>query len=100
MSATSPGTATSRRNIKYMHAIAQARPYRPIVQEAVAQLPWSHKPARLGRLTEHFDPVRRLRVKRQTNTRSVSGLRCRTFGDGRIAQSLDGLPAPAHVDWW
>lgn len=40
----------SARNLKYMRAFAEAWPDEPIVQEALAQLPWSHQIALLEKL--------------------------------------------------
>lgn len=40
----------SPRNLKYMRAFAEAWPDEPIVQEALAQLPWSHQIALLEKL--------------------------------------------------
>ncbi|GLU34898.1 hypothetical protein Busp01_47400 [Trinickia caryophylli] len=47
----------SPRNLKYMRALAQAWPTPAIVQQAVAQLPWSHIVTLLDKLKEpsaHF----------------------------------------------
>jgi predicted nuclease of restriction endonuclease-like (RecB) superfamily len=40
----------SPRNLKYMRAFAEAWPDEPIVQEALAQLPWSHQIALMEKL--------------------------------------------------
>jgi predicted nuclease of restriction endonuclease-like (RecB) superfamily len=42
----------SPRNLKYMRALAQAWPTPAIVQQAVAQLPWSHIVTLLDKLEE------------------------------------------------
>jgi DUF1016 N-terminal domain len=40
----------SPRNLRYMRAFAAAWPERPIVQEALAQIPWYHESGRLTRV--------------------------------------------------
>lgn len=42
----------SARNLKYMRAFAEAWPDRPIVQEALAQIPWYHNLALLEKLKD------------------------------------------------
>ena len=53
----------SPRNLKYMRAFAEAWPDEPIVQQAVAQIPWGHN-VRLLDLVK--DPEERLWYARQT----------------------------------
>ena len=59
------------RNLKYMRALAQACPTPAIVQQAVAQLPWSHNVTLLDKPNSRPDTIGTRPNRSSTGPRNV-----------------------------
>ena len=79
----------SSRNLKYMRKFAEAWPDRQVVQQAVAQIPWSHNLKILDALQDHAERLFYIReTARNGWTRSELALRIQSGLFNRQGQAL------------